>query len=231
MPSSNPIDEIRILAPTGVCGSGFSEESFETALAQSPHVIGCDAGSTDPGPEYLGTGRTAFPVEAIARDLRLMLRGARRLGVPLLLGSCGPAGADAQVDLVRRLVLGIAREEKLSFELATILAEQPKEYLLQRLPSGQLQPDATVTRQITGTSQDQIAHAGESHEGLAAPAKGLAQAPHLGQTARHECCAGIHTQAQPIANARGYGQNILDRTANFNADQIGAVIQPQRRLM
>ena len=138
MPSSNPIDEIRILAPTGVCGSGFSEESFETALAQSPHVIGCDAGSTDPGPEYLGTGRTAFPVEAIARDLRLMLRGARRLGVPLLIGSCGTAGADAQVDLVRRLVLDIAREEKLSFELATILAEQPKEYLLQRLRQGRI---------------------------------------------------------------------------------------------
>ena len=42
------IDEIRILAPTGVCGSGFLEASFERGLAQKPHFIGCDAGSTDP---------------------------------------------------------------------------------------------------------------------------------------------------------------------------------------
>ena len=38
--------EIRILSPTGVCGSGFVEGSFEKALSQEPHFIGCDAGST-----------------------------------------------------------------------------------------------------------------------------------------------------------------------------------------
>ncbi len=133
-------DEIRILAPTGVCGSGFSERSFETALAQRPHFIGCDAGSTDPGPEYLGTGLTAFPPEAIRRDLRLMLLGARRIGVPLLIGSCGTGGADAQVDLVRGLVLEIAREEGLTFTLATIRSEQSAEYLHQRLQQGRIRP-------------------------------------------------------------------------------------------
>lgn len=136
----NIVDEIRILAPTGVCGSGFSEASFETALGQKPHFIGCDAGSTDPGPEYLGTGRTAFPPEAIRRDLRLMLKGARRIGVPLLVGSCGTGGGDAQVDLVRDIVLAIAREEKLSFRLATIRSEQHKPYLLERLAQGRIEP-------------------------------------------------------------------------------------------
>ena len=62
-----------------------------------------------------------------------MLLGARRIGVPLLVGSCGTGGADAQVDLVRDIVLEIAREEKLSFRLATIRSEQQKPYLLQRL--------------------------------------------------------------------------------------------------
>ena len=42
------IDELRILSPTGVCGSGFLEASFEKALAWEPHFIGCDAGSTRP---------------------------------------------------------------------------------------------------------------------------------------------------------------------------------------
>jgi hypothetical protein len=70
-------DEIRILSPTGVCGSGFLESSFEKALAWQPHFIGCDAGSTDPGPAHLGTGEAAFPRQAVKRDLRIMLMGAR----------------------------------------------------------------------------------------------------------------------------------------------------------
>jgi len=38
------MDEMRILSPTGVCGSGFVESSFENALSQKRHVIGCDGG-------------------------------------------------------------------------------------------------------------------------------------------------------------------------------------------
>ena len=132
--------EVRILAPTGVCGSGFSEQSFETGLAQRPHFIGCDAGSTDPGPEYLGTGRTAFPREAIQRDLRLMIKGSRRLGIPLLIGSAGTGGGDLQLALVRDLVDEIAREEGLSFRLAVIHAEQPKDYLRRRFREGRISP-------------------------------------------------------------------------------------------
>ncbi len=51
--------------------------SLEAGIAKRPHFIGCDAGSTDPGPFSLGTGGTAFPVRAIKRDLRLLLRAAR----------------------------------------------------------------------------------------------------------------------------------------------------------
>src|SRR6187551_1735262 len=98
------MEEIRILSATGVMGSGFVETSFETGLALKPHFIGCDAGSTDPGPEYLGSGRTAFPMDAIRRDLRLMLIGARRLKIPLLIGSAGTGGNDIQLALVHNLV-------------------------------------------------------------------------------------------------------------------------------
>ncbi len=69
-------DEIRIPSPTGVRGPGFPEASFEKALARQPRFIGCDASSTDPGPSHLGTGKAAFPREALKRDLRLMLLGA-----------------------------------------------------------------------------------------------------------------------------------------------------------
>ncbi|MGQ0751526.1 MAG: acyclic terpene utilization AtuA family protein [Betaproteobacteria bacterium] len=134
------MEEIRILSPTGVCGSGFLETSFESALRLQPHFIGCDAGSTDPGPEFLGSGRTAFPPDAIARDLRLMLLGARRLGIPLLIGSAGTGGNDIQLNLVHELVLKIAREESLSFRLAVIHAEQDKAYLGKRLREGRITP-------------------------------------------------------------------------------------------
>ena len=134
------MEEMRILSPTGVCGSGFVENSFEKALSQKPHVIGCDAGSTDPGPAYLGSGRTAFPREAIHRDLRLMLLGARRLKVPLLVGSAGTGGNDAQLEGMHQLVKEIAAAEGLSFQLALIHAEQRKDYLKKRLREGRIKP-------------------------------------------------------------------------------------------
>jgi hypothetical protein len=130
--------EVRILAPTGACGSGFIESSFEQGLNQRPTFIGCDCGSTDPGPTYLGSGTTAFPREAIKRDIRLMLLGARRIGVPLLLGSAGTGGANAQVDLVRDIVTEIAAEERLTFTLALVRSEVSKPWLLQRLKDGKV---------------------------------------------------------------------------------------------
>ena len=54
------IDEIRMLSLTGVCGSDFSEAFFEKARAWPRHLIGCDAGSADPGPSHLGSGVAAF---------------------------------------------------------------------------------------------------------------------------------------------------------------------------
>jgi len=134
------MEEIRILSPTGVCGSGFLEASFESALAREPHFIGCDAGSTDPGPEYLGSGRTAFPIEAIRRDLRLMLIGARRNRIPLLIGSAGTGGNDIQLDCVHQLVREIAAAEGLKFRLALIHAEQDKAYLKRQLAEGRIKP-------------------------------------------------------------------------------------------
>ena len=133
-------NEIRVLSPTGVIGSGFIEASFERALGQKPHVIGCDAGSTDPGPAYLGSNRTAFPKDAIERDLRLMLRGARRINVPLLIGSAGTGGNDAQLELVHGIVRKIATEERLRFKLALVRAEQQKTYLKRRLREGRVKP-------------------------------------------------------------------------------------------
>jgi hypothetical protein len=127
--TSNNGTEVRVLSATGVCGSGFREVSLEEAMRRQPHFIGCDCGSTDPGPYPLGAGVTAFPRVAIKRDLRLMLLAARRAGIPLLLGSAGTVGGAPHINIVKDILCEIAAEEGLSFPLAIIQAEQDKVYL------------------------------------------------------------------------------------------------------
>jgi hypothetical protein len=132
--------EVRVLAATGVLGSGFLEDSFERALALAPHVIGADAGSTDPGPAYLGTGQAAFPRAAVKRDLRLMVKGARRQGIPLILGSAGTAGGDPHVDWLEAILCEIAAEERLTFKLAVTRAEQRRETVERLFNAGRVLP-------------------------------------------------------------------------------------------
>ena len=132
--------EIRILAPTGALGAGFRPESLERAVAMHPHVIACDAGSTDSGPYYLGTGEPKLSREAVTRDLRLLLRARDTLGVPLIIGSCGTSGRDTGVDLVAGIAREIAAQEGLAFRLALIYADQDPAYLTKRYEQGRIRP-------------------------------------------------------------------------------------------
>ena len=48
---------ICVVAPTGTLGYGFSASDFARVLEEEqPDAIAVDAGSTDPGPYYLGAG-------------------------------------------------------------------------------------------------------------------------------------------------------------------------------
>jgi len=134
------VAEIRVLSPSGVLGSGFPEASFERGLSLRPHVIGCDAGSTDMGPASLGTGVPHFSREAAKRDLRLMLLGRECLGVPLIVGSCGTAGGDEGLGWMRDICLEVAKEEGLRFRLALVHSEQDKTYLKRRFREGRIRP-------------------------------------------------------------------------------------------
>jgi hypothetical protein len=87
--------EVRVLSASGQLGSGFLESSFERGVSLAPHVIACDAGSTDGGPAYLGSGKPHFSREGTKRDLRLMLRGRDRLNVPMhCRGDCARGGVE-----------------------------------------------------------------------------------------------------------------------------------------
>ena len=47
-----------MLSTSGILGYGYAEESLKIGMTWEPHVIGCDGGSTDPGPYYLGSGKS-----------------------------------------------------------------------------------------------------------------------------------------------------------------------------
>ena len=87
--------EMKILSPSGIVGYGFPEESFRAGVALKPDLIACDAGSTDPGPYYLGSGIPFTTATAVKRDMTLMLKAACELNIPLVIGTAGGCGADA----------------------------------------------------------------------------------------------------------------------------------------
>ena len=116
----NTSDEFRILSPTAILGYGFPEESFRRGVQRQPHLIACDAGSTDPGPYYLGSGKSFTNRALVKRDLQFMLVEGLRLGVPVVVGSAGGAGAAPHVAWCREIVAEIAREHALSFRMAVI---------------------------------------------------------------------------------------------------------------
>ena len=148
------MQEYRLLSTSGLLGYGFPEASLEAGMAREPHMIGVDGGSTDPGPYYLGSGKCVNSRMAMKRDLRLMLRAARKQRIPLIIGSCGGAGAEPQLQAVAGIVREIAREDALHFRLAIIHAEQDKDWVRQQLRAGRVKAlrnvkplnDATIDR-------------------------------------------------------------------------------------
>jgi hypothetical protein len=129
-----------MLSTSGILGYGFAEESLKIGMSWEPHVIGCDGGSTDPGPYYLGSGKSFTSRLSVKRDLRLMLLAAVAAKVPCIIGTSGGAGGEPHLQDTADLVREIAREEKLSFRMALIHAEQSKESLIERIQNGTTKP-------------------------------------------------------------------------------------------
>jgi hypothetical protein len=130
--------EIRVMAGNGCLGTGFKLESLHRGIELKPHVIGCDAGSTDSGPAALGSGKPKLSREACKRDLLLLLKARDALGVPLIVGSCGTSGRDVGVEWMTEIAREVAAEEKIRFRLATIKSDQSPQYLRQRHAEGRI---------------------------------------------------------------------------------------------
>jgi len=132
--------EMKVLSTTATLGYGFPPESFQAGLKRGPDVIAVDAGSTDPGPHYLGAGISYVDRKATYRDLRFMLKAGRDLKVPVLVGSAGGSGAEPHLQWTREIIREIAKDEGLSFKLALIHGEVDKDLVLRAFEAGQISP-------------------------------------------------------------------------------------------
>lgn len=134
------MEEIRILSPTAILGYGFPMESFLEGMKRKPHVIAVDAGSTDPGPYYLGAGKSFTDYNSVKRDLAIMIPAALEAGIPVIIGTGGGSGGRPHVAFNLNIIEEIAKEKKLSFKLAVIQSELDKELIKKKLEKGEVVP-------------------------------------------------------------------------------------------
>ncbi|MBQ3072918.1 MAG: acyclic terpene utilization AtuA family protein [Oscillospiraceae bacterium] len=131
---------MKIVSLCGLLGYGYSEESLEAAFAEKVDYVGVDAGSTDPGPYYLGSGKSFTDRGAVKRDLSLALPKALVQKAPFIIGTAGGAGSRAHTDWLLDILREIAAEQKLSFRMGVIYSDVDRDYVLQKLHEGKIIP-------------------------------------------------------------------------------------------
>lgn len=129
---------MKIVALNGLLGYGYSEEALNIAFSEKVDYLGVDAGSTDPGPYYLGSGKSFTDRSAVKRDLALALCKAREQNTPFIIGTAGGAGSHRHVDWLKEIIYEIAREKELSFKLGTVYTDVTKEYVKEKFLAGKI---------------------------------------------------------------------------------------------
>lgn len=131
---------MKIVALNGLLGYGYSEEALNIAFSEKVDYLGVDAGSTDPGPHYLGSGKSFTDRSAVKRDLALALPKALQHKAPFIIGTAGGAGSSVHVAWLKEIILEVVKEQCLNFTLGTVLSDVSTEYVLEKLESNKLIP-------------------------------------------------------------------------------------------
>ncbi len=131
---------MRVVSLNGLLGYGYPLSSLERALEMEPDLVGVDAGSTDPGPFYLGAGESFVSAAQVRSDLEPALCATVARGLPLVIGTAGGAGAKPHLDGLVAMVREIAAEHDLSFRMAVIPADISECDVLDALAEGRIEP-------------------------------------------------------------------------------------------
>ena len=123
---------MKIVSLCGLLGYGYSEEALEIAFSEKVDYVGVDAGSTDPGPYYLGSGKSFTDRGAVKRDLSLALPKALEQKAPFIIGTAGGAGSRTHVEWLVDIIKEIAGEKKLSFRMGVIYSDVDQNYVLRK---------------------------------------------------------------------------------------------------
>jgi hypothetical protein len=138
--SGGGLGPLRILSASGQLGYGLPAAALAEGFARRPHVVGADMGSVDPGPGYLGSGNMGPSASGAKADLAAVLKGARALDIPMIIGSAGTGGAAAHLAATAGMIRELAREMGLHFRLATIAADIPKALVGEAVRRGRVHP-------------------------------------------------------------------------------------------
>lgn len=129
---------LRIICPNGHLGfAPLKTGSFHLGVAARPDFIAADSGSDDIGPVPLGNDSCASPRAWQEHDLEEMLLAARRLGVPMIIGSAGDTGTNSRVDMYVGIIRDIAARHGLPpFRLGWFYSEVDREYVRAKIRGG-----------------------------------------------------------------------------------------------
>lgn len=129
---------VKIYVPVGSLGVGIFPEEVEIAMSRGPHAMAMDAGSTDSGAAYLAKGISKNNRRAVKADLELLMAAQHKAGIPILIGTCGQAGGDLNVDWTKDIVLEVARENGYTPKIAALYSEQSPKLIKQKLAEGKI---------------------------------------------------------------------------------------------
>jgi hypothetical protein len=134
----------RVVSVCGALGYGYPKESLQEALKGRIDAIISDGGSMDAGPYYLGTGTEYFEREAVKADFRHMVEAGQQTGSPVILGSCGMAGGNRNLEWMLEVAKEVFAELKVvEAKVAVIPAELDAETVVDELHKGALRPTGT----------------------------------------------------------------------------------------
>ena len=149
--------EVRVLTPCGGLGYGFPEASIDEGMRRKPHIIAIDAGSTDPGPHYLGSGEGTLSRDAQKNDLRILMDARHKANIPLVVGTAYTAGARPHLDKTVDIIKELARESDSSVKLAVVAADIDKTQLKESLRNGRIR-DFEHPESLSGEAIDRSSH-------------------------------------------------------------------------